>query len=182
MVRSLFCLILMIGFYTPLVPVQADVIDKEDHHALVVYTNDRSEVDEYQRSLDMLIGHFTDDIQFVSSNEFKASDLEGITHLFYQGNEEVHLSVNFRKALESFEGTMIAFGENVEQLGKRYSFAEPLDERNYTEMYLSAEPDNKIKVPIQNVIPITPIKHSKVYAWAKGGDLLHPLITRYEDQ
>ncbi|WP_051353204.1 DUF2334 domain-containing protein [Thalassobacillus devorans] len=181
MLRSLItCLMLLLGSMATTFPAFAEGSEAQSPNVLVVYSNEDNEIDEYQRMLDMLIGHFTTRIQFVSTRNFQAEQLKGITHLFYQGIKQEELPDDLRDELERFPGTVVASGHNIEQLGPAFSFAEPLAVKKFNEMYVSSDPDRKIRIALHEVQNINPDKSSSVLAWAKGGHTAYPLITKKE--
>ncbi|MCT2536668.1 DUF2334 domain-containing protein [Aquibacillus koreensis] len=87
---------------------------------LVVYSTETGNITANVRLLDMLISHFTQDITFVSNSEFKNSNLQDITHLFYYGETEDTLVDSFVSA--SFSGTIVAIGDNVGQLPNPFHY------------------------------------------------------------
>lgn len=95
---------------------------------LVIYTTKDGEINENQRYLDLLIGHFTSDIRFISSDEVKKSDLLSVTHLFYFGQVATGLPAKFETLFDDFEGTFVALGYNSEKLGDRFTFVNPQHE------------------------------------------------------
>ncbi|WP_085506063.1 DUF2334 domain-containing protein [Thalassobacillus devorans] len=182
MIRSLFfSLIILLGLLAPPILTLAEGSEEQSPHVLVVYSNDEEDVDEYQRMLDMLVGHFTKKIEFVAIEDFKERDLEETTHLFYQGMVKENLPQRFHAAVESFDGPVVALGYNYEQLGDRFSFAEPIDIKKFNEMYLASNPEKKIKVSIQQISAIEPDENSEVLAWTKGGHITHPLVTKNDN-
>ncbi|MFZ0477091.1 MAG: hypothetical protein WAM18_16620, partial [Halobacillus sp.] len=79
-----------------------------DPKVLIVYPSDQKEINEQQRILDMLISHFTTDIDFKQPDEIEENDLEIYSHVFYQGTEKEDLPKGFQKALDDYEGTIVA--------------------------------------------------------------------------
>lgn len=89
---------------------------------LVIYTTEDGEINENQRYLDLLIGHFTTDIKFISSEQVEKNDLISVTHLFYYGQVATKLPDKFITLFDDYEGTFVAIGYNVEQLGDQFEF------------------------------------------------------------
>lgn len=101
----------------------------EETKVLVIYSNDSGEMDEAVRTLDLLLGHFTSDIQFVSAQEVKKKDLKDVTHLFYYGKQAEKLPASFLRMFDEYNGTFVAIGYNSEQLGDHFRFVEIGDEK-----------------------------------------------------
>ncbi|WP_347862319.1 polysaccharide deacetylase family protein [Salimicrobium sp. PL1-032A] len=146
--------------------------------ALVVYSDKDQEVNYNQRYLDMLITHFTTDIEFIHESEFLPAMLEGKSHLFYQGITDDSLSSEFRDAVQTFDGSVVALGANVKELGERFSFVEPIGEVDYKEMYLTSAPDEKISSELETINVKT---DAEVLAEASDRQRNYPLITKHED-
>lgn len=122
-------------------------------HVLVVYSSKSGELDEHQRILDMLIGHFTANITFKNTRELDKEDLKGVTHLFYYGQQKEQFSPSFKSLIQSFKtGTFVALGYNVEQLGERFSFVEHQGEAKFSKISLTGEEDKIIKVFPQTLL------------------------------
>ncbi|MBA2175453.1 DUF2334 domain-containing protein [Halobacillus locisalis] len=176
MIRSFMCIsfLLFTFLYHPYTTLASE---NSVAKALVVYSSNNSSIDEHQRKLDLLIGHFTSDTEFVSTNEFEPKHLEGVTHVFYQGIQKDNLD-NLSKALSSFEGTIVAFGNNFEQLESTYSFVHSPHRENYNELILANKPESVIETSIQEVLSVKITSESRVLAWAKGGHQTHPMIIK----
>lgn len=118
-------IIMVLFLNDPLVSAEPD----EDYKVLVVYSSKTGELDEQQRALDMLIGHFTQDITFKDSQEVTKQDLKDITHLFYYGQIAEKLPKFFHSLFNDYTGYFIAIGYNSEHLGGHFSFIDPLHEK-----------------------------------------------------
>ena len=95
---------------------------------VVIYTTADGEITEEQRYLDMLIGHFTSDIRFISSDDVVKSDFSSATHLFYFGQASKRLPAKFETLFDEYEGKLIAIGYNSEMLGDQFKFVTPKHE------------------------------------------------------
>ena len=104
------------------VPVTQNQDATSSHRVLVVFSSQTGEMTDQQRVLDLLIGHFTDDITFKNTKVVQPEDLTNVTHLFYHGQVKETLPDNFKNALTNFNGTLVAIGYNSEQLADRFSF------------------------------------------------------------
>ncbi|MCC5909620.1 MAG: hypothetical protein JJT76_04185, partial [Clostridiaceae bacterium] len=115
--------ILLISLFSTNTSVKAvEVLDKEAPNVLVIFSSKNNEIDEHQRMLDMLLGHFTDNIVFKASSQVEEKDLEEVTHLFYYGQQKEVLPQTFLQILQPYSGVMVAIGYNVDQIGDRFSF------------------------------------------------------------
>ncbi|SDJ24926.1 polysaccharide deacetylase family protein [Salimicrobium halophilum] len=142
---------------------------------LIVYSDKDKQVNYNQRYLDMLISHFTTDIEFVHESEFSPRLLEGKTHLFYQGIIHSSVSSEFQEAIQRFGGTAVALGSNVEKLGARFSFVEPLDEVPFNEIFLTSAPQKRISLDMEVMNVET---GAEVLAKAANHNKEYPLITK----
>src|SRR5690625_4378553 len=122
--------------------------EKEEPNVVVIYSSITGEITEEHRTLDMLIGHFTKDITFISTKDVTKRDLDGVTHLFYYGQVAEYLPDSFETLFDDYSGSFIAFGYNIEQLGDQFTFVEPLHEveinklkmqSSQQELYISPE-------------------------------------------
>lgn len=102
---------------------------------LVIYTTEDGEINENQRYLDLLIGHFTTDIKFISSEQVEKNDLISVTHLFYYGQVATKLPDKFITLFDDYEGTFVAIGYNVEQLGDQFEFLDIKHEVTIDQLY-----------------------------------------------
>ncbi|HZG18038.1 MAG TPA: polysaccharide deacetylase family protein [Candidatus Bathyarchaeia archaeon] len=113
------CLLL---FLSSLYPFSHPAAAKENQKVLVVYATPSGSLDENVRLLDLLLGHFTDEILFVEMDQFSPKDLAGVTHLVYYGGQDRQVPETLRTSLEQFPGSVLAIGENTQGLGKRFAF------------------------------------------------------------
>ena len=111
----------------PNVSVEAAKEAKEPE-VLVIYTTRDGKMNEEQRYLDLLIGHFTSNIRFISSDDVEKSDLSSATHLFYFGQYSTQLPAKFNTLFDEYEGTIVAIGYNSEKIGNQFSFIDPKHE------------------------------------------------------
>lgn len=134
------------------------------HRVLVVFSTQMGEMTDQQRVLDLLVGHFTDDITFKNTKEVEPKDLAGVTHLFYQGQVNETLPDNFIKALMNFKGTLVAIGHNSEQLADRFSFMKVEREVSVSKITHETEsisifPQSILQVTAENVETLVKASH-----------------------
>lgn len=175
----LSCMIVFLTALSPVVILADNNVEEPD--VLVVYSNETGEMDENQRKLDMLLTHFTKEIKIISVDEFKKSDLNGVTHLVYQGMKKHQLPKVWIRAVDEYEGKVAVFGYNQEQLGSRYRFAEANGEKTVHSFYLTQNENTKFNSSVQSIHSIKPGPGSDVLVKAVGGDHTHPMITKQEN-
>ena len=180
-IQFMVCIIFFAVFLH--VPPEISAEEKEQSKALVIYTSKDGELGQYQRSLDMLISHFTTDVTFVKSSEVEKKDLEDVTHLFYYGQVFEHLSSSFLELFDDYTGAFIAIGYNFEQLGGRFAFVRQLEEITIDEMYLSVNQDRKLEVKEQNIIGIEPMEGTEILIEGKNKavESSHPIMVKNQN-
>ncbi|SFG32907.1 Uncharacterized protein YdaL [Halobacillus alkaliphilus] len=151
-----------------------------DPNVLIVYPSEQKEINEQQRILDMLISHFTTDIDFKQPDEIAENDLKTYSHVFYQGTEKEDLPKGFQKALNDYEGTLVAQGHNLNQLGDRLSFAAPMKEEAYTKLNMKDEPEKKVKTSIHTVFNVKLDEEAEVIVEAQSGERILPIVSHFE--
>lgn len=176
MFRFLTCVLaLIISFLFP--TPSTTLASEEEAKVLVVYSTENRVIDENQRQLDLLIGHFTSTVEFVSIDRFQTDQFEGVTHLFYQGLVPEQLPEDFTQAVQSFEGTIVAFGYNAEQLRLDHSFSGLLEEKRYNQLFIAGKEDQVVGTSLHSLM--TTASKGEVLIWAKGGDKKYPIMTKY---
>lgn len=135
--------------------------EENEPNVLVIYSSKDGEVDEYQRMLDLLIGHFTTDITFKNSQEMTGEDLKGVTHLFYYGQVAEELPASYATLFDEYEGKFIAIGYNTERLGDQFTFIEPMHEQVIDQLSVEEETKNWDMTP-EYIIEVQASVESKV--------------------
>lgn len=139
--------------YLFILPIEGKAATEEPK-VLVVYSNTTGEVDEMMRTLDLLIGHFTSDITFVTAQKVKKKDLKNVTHLFYYGNHAERLPASYLRLYDDFTGTFVAIGYNAEQLGDHFNFIHFGDEK-IVHSLISNSNEIKINIAPEYVVEMT---------------------------
>lgn len=136
---------------------------------LVIFSSKNNEYDEHQRMLDMLLGHFTENIKFVSSLDIQKSDLEQVDYLFYYGQQREFLSKSLVKIVTEFEEVFVAIGHNVEQFEDRFSFLEwaPYDVV-IDQAYLVNNPAKQLSFIPQYVLNVNLVKEEQTEVVLNG--------------
>lgn len=93
---------------------------------LVVYSTEQGEPDDSVRILDLVLGHFTADLVFVSDDQVTEEAIRDSTHVVYYGKVSRSLPEQCRQLLTAYRGPLLVIGENIEQLAGRFSFLEVL--------------------------------------------------------
>src|SRR5690625_2928450 len=87
------------------------VLTEEKENAskvLVIYSSIDGKIDEHQRMLDLLLGHFSNRVNFESTKEVTQEDFKEIDYLFYYGQEQEVIRDSVIKLIASFDGTTVA--------------------------------------------------------------------------
>ncbi|MGK5510907.1 DUF2334 domain-containing protein [Brevibacillus formosus] len=95
---------------------------EQEPEVLVVYSTQDGALTDEVRMLDLVLGHFSSKLTYVADEVLTERDLDGVTHLVYYGSISKDLSRSSRQIMQRFQGTWLALGKNVEQLGERFSF------------------------------------------------------------
>lgn len=101
--------------------------DRDGIKVLIIYTTSDGQVTQHQRMLDMLVGHFTEDITLINSDDVAERDVEGVTHLFYFGEVKGVVPSKVQSIFDSFTGHKFAMGHNTSELGSSFAFFETKD-------------------------------------------------------
>jgi len=177
----LFVIATVLIFWLNVPTGSADI--KDEAKVLVIYTSRDGEIDEYQRSLDMLISHFTNDVTFISSEEVEKNDLRNVTHLFYYGQVNARLPSTFVTLFDDYSGTFVAIGYNSDQLGDKFAFVTPLHEREVNQVNLTSNKEDVFDVISQNIIHIEVTEDTEIVIEGKKiGDIIsYPILVKNEN-
>ncbi|UOQ85182.1 polysaccharide deacetylase family protein [Gracilibacillus salinarum] len=153
-----------------------------NHHVLVIYSSDSGEIDEHMRLLDLMIGHFTENIMFKSVTEVEKADLADKTHVFYYGQVHDKLPATIAPLITSFPGTVIALGLNSEQLGERYSFFTVKGNAEYNKIELTSNEEQSLSVYPRSVLVTSPKDDVEVLANVTNSPTeSYPLFIKNQD-
>ncbi|MGP4042129.1 DUF2334 domain-containing protein [Gracilibacillus sp. D59] len=137
---------MILSFFIIIAPQQISAENKDELAVLVVYSSVSGTVDEHQRLLDMLLGHFTSTIEFKHTSEVTTADFENVTHVFYYGRTKERLSTDFKRMINQFNGTLVVLGNNADQLGEQLSFVEFESEQLITKITLTSNEEKSISI------------------------------------
>lgn len=118
----IICLVIIVSTFYPFTHTVNAEKRLEEKAVLVIFTAKSEDINEHQRMIDMLVGHFTTNIRFVSISQLTAEHLHGVDLLIFDGQEKVSLSEAASTLIANFSGPILAIGKNVEQLGDRFAF------------------------------------------------------------
>ncbi|QBP42816.1 DUF2334 domain-containing protein [Paenisporosarcina antarctica] len=171
--KNKLTLVLIVLMSTLFFPFSALAAEKQDRALIISTSNDITEV----RILDTIISNFTSDITVKSDEE--SIKLDEYTHVFYVGTINKKISTDLINQMENFQGKVIFFGKNVEQLKKRFAFVKTSE----NEMIRSVSiPKSSIRTEIEEKRIIKKIevvgKNQEVLA---SGDDTKPLIIKDND-
>ncbi|HEY4600312.1 MAG TPA: polysaccharide deacetylase family protein [Cerasibacillus sp.] len=163
--------------------VSAESVSGENPNVLVIYSSENKTIDEHQKMLDMLIGHFTENIRFVSTSEVEKKDIEEVDVVFYYGQRKELLPRMLISTVAKFTGVMVAIGHNVEQFGERFSFIDwRVDSAVIEEVIHTKEIDKQISIVPQSIINIDISRQQQAIAilLGKKKNETHPLLVKYK--
>jgi uncharacterized protein YdaL len=143
---------------------------------LVVYSSEKGEMDEHQRLLDLSLGHFSENIEYESSEAVELEDLADQTHLIYYGQAEEELSSNVSEVFSSFTGPTLAIGYNVEQLGEKYSFLQVGEDKTVTELEYLGDAEKTRTIGPNTVFETTLDEEAEILVRGSGDQGVFPLI------
>lgn len=159
------------------------MVAEDQEKVLVIYTADESEMGEDQRSLDMLLGHFTTDITFISSSEVDKKDLADVTQLFYYGTKAVELPDQFTTMFDDYEGTFTAIGYNANQLGEHFSFISYEHEVEINSLYLTENKEQKLEDLSLETVEVHPEQDAETLMKGKNEseDKTYPVMVQQDN-
>lgn len=149
-----------------------------DTNVLVVYSTEHWEVDENIRLLDLSIGHFSNNIEYINVHNLEQSDLEDKTHLFYYGHIKEELPPTFSEAIPSFDGPIMAISYNTEQLGEKYSFMGVGEEKTITKIDYLRDQEKSKEISPNTVFETVLDEDTEVLVQGDGEEGTFPLIMR----
>src|SRR5699024_9419922 len=157
---------------------------KDEPNVLVIYSSSTEELDEHQRSLDMLISHFTNDVAFVSSDDVEKEDLTDVTHLFYYSPVPEELPETFESLFADYNETFVAIGYNSEQLGDHFSFVKPKGGKEIDQLVMTNDKDKETDSAPQKIIEVEPRENSKVVIEGKKqeDETTYPVMIKKGDR
>ncbi|MEQ6378212.1 DUF2334 domain-containing protein [Bacillaceae bacterium S4-13-56] len=98
--------------------------EDSNQKVVVVYSDDYTLGEDNLKQLDILLGHFSTNIQFIQDRNVRSEDLDDTSLLFYYGLQQGTVDSNFIKLVSSFDGTFVVIGHNISQFPTRSSFLE----------------------------------------------------------
>lgn len=159
-------ILLVISLYT-------SVSAEEKNHALIIYTADESDDLRHVRILDTIISHFTSDITTKSHEE--TINIDEYSQVFYVGFINKKLPTNLIEQMENYKGKVVFFGNNVEQLKKRYDFVSTTGTETIHSVSIA---NSTIKSVIEETRSITKLIVGKNQTILAFGDETKPLIIK----
>ncbi|WP_167578718.1 polysaccharide deacetylase family protein [Jeotgalibacillus proteolyticus] len=158
-------------------------VKEEQAKIVVVYTSKENEINEYQRQLDMLLGHFSKDITFISSAEVEKKDLENATHLIYYGQKKSRLPETFPALLEEYTGPFLAIGYNTEQLGAHFDFIQSHGEIAIDQLYFTNDPNTLLNASYGKAIKVNIKGNTEILVEATKGyeDSIEPILVKNQN-
>ena len=149
-----------------------------DTNVLVVCSTEHWEVDENIRMLDLSVGHFSNNIEYINVHHLEQEDLEDKTHLFYYGHIKEKFSPTVAELVSSFEGPTMAISYNTEQLGDKYSFLQVGEETTITTIDYLGDQEKSIEINPSIVFETVLDEGAEVLVEGDGDEGKYPLIMR----
>src|SRR5699024_5335360 len=149
-----------------------------DTNVLVVYSTEHWEVDENICMLDLSVGHFSNNIEYINVHHLEQEDIEDKTHLFYYGHIKETFSPTVAELVSSFEGPTMAISYNTEQLGDKYSFLQVGEETTITTIDYLGDQEKSIEINPSIVFETVLDEGAEVLVEGDGDEGKYPLIMR----
>ncbi|MFD2043617.1 DUF2334 domain-containing protein [Ornithinibacillus salinisoli] len=169
----MLCVILFLGLLIN--PLNVRSYEADDFQVLVIYSSSDKELNEHQRLLDLLIGHFTSSITFKHSSEVKTSDIIGVTHLFYYGQVEEKLPEKVIDIINSYPGPIMGIGHNVEQVNQ-FNFIESTEIEILNDFIVKREHGNSISISSHPMMKLITTREVEVLVEVIQGEKRLPLL------
>lgn len=101
-----FSMMMLLTIDGKIVGAMEGSITKIDPNAnvLVIFSTEDWEIDENIRLLDLTIGHFSDNVEYINVHNLEETDIEEKTHLFYYGHVREKLPPIVADVVSVFEG------------------------------------------------------------------------------
>ncbi|WP_232695706.1 polysaccharide deacetylase family protein [Brevibacillus daliensis] len=170
-------LVLLLLTLSPLSAVHAKDEGAKEISVLVVYSTDTGEITEEVRMLDLMLGHFTDRITFVSDESLSETDMQGATHLVYFGSFKKSLGTQARQLMSGFSGPFLTIGKNAKQLGERFSFLTVSEQVEVNMLSLADAPDRE-RLDQNYMIETVTLKQGETLVHAWKGEYSFPLFVK----
>ncbi|WP_196493772.1 polysaccharide deacetylase family protein [Ornithinibacillus caprae] len=177
--RKVIFLTIILILFSNLLYAQSSAADQVK--VLVIYSSENGEVDEHQRLLDLLIGHFTSSITFVSSAEVKAKDVSEVTHLIYYGQVPEELPSSLVRLLDSYHGPVLGIGYNVEQITSHFSYVDSMEMKIVNDVTIKRGEQEFIKVNAHPIVTMTIDQDLDVLVEMNQKENNYPLFMKQND-
>lgn len=116
--------IILMFIFTMIIGLEVYAFEKEGlNKTLIIYPSSVDKEDDSIKVLDMNVGHFSNDIDFLKSDSV-IKNINSYDYVIYYGLKQEVLKEELIKELNEFEGKLIGIGYNVEQINQRFSFAQ----------------------------------------------------------
>lgn len=145
----------------------------KEPHIVVIYSSNGQSDDSDRKLLDLLLGHFSSEIDWIDRKQVEQQDIEDANYLFYYGLIEEKLPKTTQELINSFEGTFVAIGHNVAQFHTRFSFT--TKSKTVHVSMLSSYKDDAEKLAVDE-IAVLPVE------FEKNSDALSIITATVENQ
>lgn len=89
---------------------------------LLLYTIDQEDDYRFVRIMDVLVGHFTNDITVMSADKFKVPSKKLYTHIIFLGYSEKSISKKIVNYLENFQGPLFIGYKAINNFKNRFNY------------------------------------------------------------
>lgn len=157
--------------------MKVEEIQNDKVNILVVYSGEESDRHPRLQELNLLLQHFTANVQTKHLNGLTKDDLKQVTHLFYIGFKEEELKKEQLRLLDQFKRTLIVIGENVNQF-QTFPVEETNEEVSITELSdKEAGPYTNIRY-INEVKQLQPKSAHTILLYGKNEADIYPIIVK----
>ncbi|MGE6541167.1 DUF2334 domain-containing protein [Bacillus luti] len=161
-----------------LIPVPISAQKNENPKVLILYSSNDDQITSDTQILNTQVGHFTNDITIKNLKQLaEITDKSSYTHVIYIGEKQEELSTETKGFLESFPGSLLVLGQNIEQLSNRFSFITLKNEDINSDTI--EYPTRKLKNTLEEERSIKHLDtNGIILAHALKGKNTYPLIVR----
>ncbi|MCT2536669.1 polysaccharide deacetylase family protein [Aquibacillus koreensis] len=153
----------------------------KDVNVLIVYSPQGDDRDlQKTRILDLLIGHFTSNTLIMPIDQVTEADVRKASHIFYYSSAPTTVPKVFQQWLNRYDGTVVALGYNVDQLGERFSFATPINNEVFSRLKIKDREDTATNILPHTVLNTEVSDEASILLEASHGDNgSYPLFVKH---
>ena len=151
-------------------------LQNDDIHLLFIYSNAESIASPNVKKIDLLLHHFTKNIQIMSEYEVTRAHFDSATHIVYYGEHEQQIMEETTELINNFKGPIIAIGENVDQINS-FQYIERDGKVNLHRIGRQSRSEHitELNYPIQ-IKEISYSEHTNILLYGYNGTRSYPLL------